>query len=368
MAEHLRFVDATNGSPYYDSADYAQAEEVKANGIAYNYLNELEVIQFEGLQVKVKDGALVSKGRTYIQDEPSNGNSPKILTLEAAQVGYLRKDMVVVEFDLENSLAVAKIVEGVEDISDPIEPALTEESNIWQVSLAVINVDETTITNIEDKRVIGNGRTNPAFKKDVSAPNIKVNENGKLYLNDDETAYLQFADNGLNLKVPNRDETKMLGGLVAEVVLESDASSIILDNLDINADGGMYKVYVIGYADENAYYNIEYNGNVSSTDYEAEYNMAFTGANSPNNIEDARAGRAGTGAFKAKHIIALSNGIPMCKTEGMYVTVGGTLVNYTFAQVYKESIPSEVNITSLKLEMQNGTFYTGTTFKIVKGS
>jgi len=211
MAEHLRFVDATNGSPYYDSADFAQAEEVKVDGIAYNYLNELEVIQYGGLQVKVKDGALVSKGRTYIQDEPSDGDSPIILELDPTGEGTLRKDMVVVEFDLQNSLAATKIVKGDEVESNPALPSIEDESGFWQVCLAIVDVDGTAIINIEDKRVIGNGRTNPVFKEDISAPNIKVNDDGKLYLNDAETAYLRYESDTLNFKAPDRPEVNISG-------------------------------------------------------------------------------------------------------------------------------------------------------------
>jgi len=244
MAEHLRFVDATNGSPYYDSASFAQTEEVKADGISYSYLNELEVIQFGGLQIKVEDGALISKGRTYIQDEPSDGESPKILTLEGTQVGYLRKDMVVVEFDLHNSVAVAKIVKGEEVESIPALPSLEDESSFWQVCLAVVDVDGASITNIEDKRVIGNGRTNPAFTEDISAPNIKVNDDGKLYLNNDESAYLRYESDALNFKSPDCLELNIAYGLMAEVVLDAGVSSIVIDDLDINKDGGVYDIYV----------------------------------------------------------------------------------------------------------------------------
>ena len=271
MAEHLRFVDATNGSPYYDSAAFAQVEEVKADGVAYGYLNKLEVIQYGALQVKVKDGAMVSKGRTYIQDEPSDGASPRILTLEAAQAGYLRKDMIVVEFDLQNCLGAAKIIKGVEDLTDPELPNLTDEPNLWQVCLAIVDVDDTAIINIEDKRVIGNRRTCPVFSEDISAPNIRVNDNGKLYLNDGDSAYLRFSDNGLKLKVPNRDETKMIGGLVAEVVLDADASSIVINNLDINADGGTYEFCISGQSTLIVHTELLINNDVTGSNYYSEW-------------------------------------------------------------------------------------------------
>lgn len=218
MAEKLRFIDATGGTPDYDSAEHAITEEIKADGIAYNYLNMLEVIEGTGLEVVIKDGAMMSQGRTYIQDEPHDGASPKAIAIDAATSGYMRKDIVAVEYDIPNGIATAKVVKGTEAVSSPALPSLPSGSTKWQKSLAVVNVTGGAITLIEDTRVIGNGRVNPAFTEDISAPNIEIESGGKFYLlkadTDENSAYLRYTGNALYVKLPGCIEVQIPGVVV----------------------------------------------------------------------------------------------------------------------------------------------------------
>jgi len=365
MSEYLRFVDATNGSPYYDSAAFSQTEQVKAEGIAYNYLNELEVIQYTGLQVIVKDGGLISNGRTYIQDEPYDGDSPKILTLEAAQAGYLRKDMVVVEFDLQNSVAATKLVKGVEDISNPALPSLTDEPNLWQVCLAVVDVEGTAITNIEDKRVIGNGRTNPVFNEDISAPNIKVNDDGRLYLNDDESAYLRYESDKLSLKLPNKEETEIASRLVAEVVLDSDASSIVIDNLDINADGDTYEFWISGKATAGASISLYINDDITDSNYYRQYNLDYSTSSSGGRYNDASIGAISSNQGQIHGNIWLNTITRkcICQSRCNYDTNGSIQ-----RRMYDlDSVNTFSNITKLTFKMQSSSYFkSGTVIKLFK--
>lgn len=218
MAEKLRFIDATSGTPDYDSAEHAITEEIKADGIAYNYLNMLEVVLGAGLEVVVKDGAMMSQGRTYIQDEPSDGASPKTIQIDAATSGYMRKDIIAVEYDIPNGVATAKVVKGAEAVSSPQLPTLLSGSTKWHKSLAVVNVTGGAITSLEDTRQVGSGRVNPAFTEDISAPNIKIESGGKFYLlkaaTDATSAYLRYTSNALYVKLPNCVEVQIPGVVV----------------------------------------------------------------------------------------------------------------------------------------------------------
>jgi len=226
MAEYLRFVDAPDpdDSAYkYTSAEFAAVEETKLkDGVAYGYLNQLEITQSAHNEVKVDSGALISKGRVYIQNVPSTENDAKTLEIPVTFEGLKRKDIVFIEFDLDNAIAQAKVKEGAPIPDNPSEPTFTWTSdNVWQVPLVIIDVSSTGITGIEDARVVGNARVNPAFMEDISAPNISVTgdltatnvvaEGGKVYFNAEKTAYLRYGANvnKLWLKLPDCDEVQI---------------------------------------------------------------------------------------------------------------------------------------------------------------
>ncbi len=159
MTKYTGYFDAVEGSPNYDSGEYAKVANMQFDGVAPGYENELEVSQGTGLQVTVDSGGIMSKGRYFINDEPANGTSPETLAVDAAATGYLRKDRVVVEFDVENAAAQLKIVKGTEAASDPALPDLGDTDSLWEAPLAIVNIEGGSITSVEDDRTIYGART-----------------------------------------------------------------------------------------------------------------------------------------------------------------------------------------------------------------
>ncbi len=159
MAKYTGYFDAVEGSPNYDSGEFSRALNMMFDGAAPGYLNELEVSQGTGMQVVIDSGGMMSKGRYFINDEPADGASPETLAVDAATTGYLRKDRVVVEFDVENAAAQMKIVKGEEAAADPALPELSDSDSLWQAPLAIVNISGGSITSVEDDREIYGART-----------------------------------------------------------------------------------------------------------------------------------------------------------------------------------------------------------------
>ena len=159
MAKYKGYFDAAEGSPNYDSAEFSMVLNMIFDGVAPGYENELEVTQGTGLQAKIDSGGIFSRGRYFINDERADGAFPETLAVDAASSGYLRKDRVVVEFNIENAAAELKIVKGTEAVSGPALPELADTASLWEEPLAIVNVDGGSIASIEDDRVIYGART-----------------------------------------------------------------------------------------------------------------------------------------------------------------------------------------------------------------
>jgi len=249
MAEYSGLYNATNGSPEYTAADLGRFFSLLAEGVAYGYGNELEATKGAGLQAIVDSGGIVSKGWFYIQDEEKDGASPKILSIDAATAGYNRYDLVVVEFDTDNATAIVKVVKGNETTGTPALPNLTDTATKWQVAIGKCDITGSVLNSVSDERTIGNGRTNPNFQENVTAPNLSttdeintamaakanlsgasftgnvtapsviadnagVKDGGKVYLNTAKTAYLRYTTNALYLKLPSCTEVQIPGVVV----------------------------------------------------------------------------------------------------------------------------------------------------------
>jgi len=217
MAEIKGFFDPVEGSPNYDSSEFAEVMNTISDGVAFNYLNELLVSAGSGLEVIVDSGCLWSKGRYYIQDEPADGAAPKAFDIDAATAGYLRIDRIVIEFDTDNATATAKVIKGAEVLANPIPPSLSNLPTNWQVSLAKANVSGGSLVSVESERVIGNGRTNPNVDEltvnELTTMNIILGSGGKIYIESlDMYIYL---DNGkLMLKSDNDCDPVQLVGVI----------------------------------------------------------------------------------------------------------------------------------------------------------
>ncbi|MBN2879994.1 MAG: hypothetical protein JXN65_10260 [Clostridia bacterium] len=160
MAKYKGYFDAVEGSPNYDSGEFSKVMEMQFMGVMPGYKNELEVTAGTGLQAVVDSGGMISKGRYFINDEPKDGASPETLSVDAATSGYLRKDRVVVEFDIVNAAAQIKVSKGTEAAADPQAPEIADGESLWEEPLAIINIEGGSIASIEDDRNIYGARTN----------------------------------------------------------------------------------------------------------------------------------------------------------------------------------------------------------------
>lgn len=150
--EYKGYFDAVEGTPNYDSSEHSKVMDMLSSGVQPGYENEMEITTGTGLQIIVDSGGMFSRGRYYIQSEAASGGSPKTLSVDAATSGYLRKDRVVVEFDVTNKTAALKISKGEEAISNPSAPSLADTATKWEESLGIVNVSAGSITSVEDDR------------------------------------------------------------------------------------------------------------------------------------------------------------------------------------------------------------------------
>lgn len=187
MSEYSGLFDATEGSPNYDSADMGRFYNLLSTDVTPNYENELEVTIGSGLQVVVDSGGMVSKGRFYIQDEATSGGSPLTLSLDPAGTGYLRKDRIVIEFNTEAPIAIAKVIKGTDVTSNPTAPELVNTSTVWQESIAIANVSASTLTSVDDDRTILGVRVNIPLATETTAGAIEIADTAEATAGTDDT-------------------------------------------------------------------------------------------------------------------------------------------------------------------------------------
>ena len=220
MAEYAGFFDAVDNIPAYTSTEYAQFYDLVSVGIAYGYKNQLEVAQGNGLEAVVDSGGMTSRGRYYIQSEDADGASPKTLAIDAAAAGYMRKDRIVVEFDVNNGTVAAKVSKGTEAVSAPSANSLADTATKWEEPLAIVNVTGGAITSIEDDRNIQGARCNTKdFAEDISAPNVTVSAGGRIYIGS-ANDYIYVSDGKLMLKINGCSAVQ-----IATVTVGTDASA-----------------------------------------------------------------------------------------------------------------------------------------------
>ncbi len=141
MAEYYRFFDSIDGEDerYYTADEFAEYfRQFLSSGV---YAKEgqagLRVEADEvSMQVSITQGAAFIEGYMYKID-----TEPLTLTLAAADPALNRIDRVVVRLDktLENRHVKAFVLTG-EPSANPSAPQITRDGNIYEISLAKINV------------------------------------------------------------------------------------------------------------------------------------------------------------------------------------------------------------------------------------
>lgn len=110
------------------------------SGVFSGYLNEMLVYaDSSGMQVKVKTGGGWIQGHYYSND------TEEILAIQAAHASLPRIDRVVLYVDWVNNLCNTGVITGT-PAAVPAAPALAQNTNIWQISLAQIYVAAAVAT------------------------------------------------------------------------------------------------------------------------------------------------------------------------------------------------------------------------------
>lgn len=126
------------------------AQNWLATGVLKGKLNELSVYaDSTGMQAKVKTGQAWVQGYFYQSD------AEVVLPITTADPTNPRIDRVIVRVDWTANTIQLAVLQGVPAVS-PSAPALTQNSTIWEISLAQVRVNATVTTiaavNVTDER------------------------------------------------------------------------------------------------------------------------------------------------------------------------------------------------------------------------
>lgn len=141
-------VTFTNYAPFDDGAGSSLTEDgwrammryQVQTGVLRNIDNELMVYgDSTGMQVKVKTGQCVITGHW------GQVSSEATLTIAAAHPTLARRDLVVARADFTNNLIELDVITGTAAAS-PVVPVLTRNTAVYEIPLAVVQVDAAVVT------------------------------------------------------------------------------------------------------------------------------------------------------------------------------------------------------------------------------
>lgn len=160
-------VTFTNYAPFDDGAGSSLTEDgwrammryQIQTGVLRNIDNELMVYgDSTGMQVKVKTGQCVITGHW------GQVSSEATLTIAAAHATLARRDLVVARADFTNNLIELDVITGTAAAS-PVVPVLTRNTAVYEIPLAVVQVDAAVVTiaaaKVLDARQWGGPLTSP---------------------------------------------------------------------------------------------------------------------------------------------------------------------------------------------------------------
>ena len=137
--------DAGPGANAMESQWRAMMRYQVQNGVLRNVGNELSVYgDSTGMQVKVRTGQVVVTGHWGAQDAEDT------LTIAAAHATLARRDLVVARVDYTNNLLELDVITGTA-AATPIVPSLTRNTTVWEIPLAVVQVDAAAVTIAANK-------------------------------------------------------------------------------------------------------------------------------------------------------------------------------------------------------------------------
>lgn len=140
--------DAGPGSNAMESQWRAMMRHQIQNGVLRNVDEEMLAYgDSTGMQVKVKTGQVVITGHW------GQVASELTLPIAAAHATLPRRDLVVARVDYTNNLIELDVVTGTA-ASSPIVPSLTRNTSVWEIPLAIVQVDAAVVTIAASKVMV----------------------------------------------------------------------------------------------------------------------------------------------------------------------------------------------------------------------
>ena len=153
MTEHYFPFDEGAGANVTEAQWSELFKLLHPTGVFYGQDNEYEVYaDSTGMQVKVKTG------RAWVAGHYCKNDAEKTMAIEESDPDDDRIDRIILRVDWSANTLVLAVLKGVADPS-PSAPALTQNSAVWEISLAQILVDAAVGTiaagKVTDEREYG---------------------------------------------------------------------------------------------------------------------------------------------------------------------------------------------------------------------
>ena len=155
MAEQYRFFGSAEGDTrQYNQTEFAEVlSRLLKNGYFPEVDNELEVVASDPADMTVE----VKSGQAWINGYWYKNDSNKVLNINPAHATLNRIDRVALRLDIVNDRKIEAVVIQGTPASNPVPPALTRTSQIYEISLAqiyvaagVTSISQSAITDERD--------------------------------------------------------------------------------------------------------------------------------------------------------------------------------------------------------------------------
>jgi hypothetical protein len=142
------------------------AEQWMPNGVVFGYTNGLAVAAHAPANLSVD----VATGQCRIRGHEGILTTGVTLVVGANANANPRIDLVVARVDLTAKTVALDIVAGT-PAAAPVEPALTQNSSVWEIALAALYVgpSTSTITDVRDRRTFTRTTRMSTWKEPVRA-------------------------------------------------------------------------------------------------------------------------------------------------------------------------------------------------------
>lgn len=154
MTEYSRFFGGPAGSvPEYTQPQFAEVlKRIFSNGVFYSVDNQLQVTETDPVSLAVRIGT----GEAWINGFWYQNDAALTNTLETADTTYDRIDRIILRLDTVTNYKISCEVLTGTPAASPVAPSLTQNANIYEISLAqvLVNAGATSVSNakITDER------------------------------------------------------------------------------------------------------------------------------------------------------------------------------------------------------------------------